>query len=177
MKPIRIAGLLLLAMPLAAAELSFDGEIAARESASISPPEIDDLWQLALTQLAADGTPVKQGEVVAAFDSSEVLRTLSGKQSALKEKETQRERLRLELEERERTEALATADLNTGDQDPGTSGFNVTTALRAWTAGESNHGWAFQYNTSDAWMFAASEHESLLLRPRLVVAWKPAGAL
>jgi hypothetical protein len=74
------------------------------------------------------------------------------------------------------TEALATADLNTGDQNPGTSGFNVTTALRAWTAGESNHGWAFQYNTSDAWMFAASEHESLLLRPRLVVAWKPAGA-
>lgn len=73
------------------------------------------------------------------------------------------------------TEALATADLNTGDQDPGTSGFNVTSALRAWSAGDSNHGWSFQYNTSDAWMFAASEHESLLMRPRLVVAWKPAG--
>lgn len=99
----------LAAAPLAAAELSFDGEIAARESVSISPPAIDDLWQLTLTQLAPDGTPVKKDQVVAAFDSSQVLRTLTEKQSALKEKETQRERLRLELAERERTEALATA--------------------------------------------------------------------
>ncbi|HQW81105.1 MAG: efflux RND transporter periplasmic adaptor subunit [Rhodanobacteraceae bacterium] len=103
------AGLLLASLSSAAAELSFDGEIAARESASISPPAIDDLWQLTLTQLAADGTPVKKGQVVAAFDSSEVMRKLTEKQSALKEKETQRERLRLELAERVRTEALATA--------------------------------------------------------------------
>jgi len=109
MKPAMIAGLLLASLPLLAAELSFDGEIAARESASISPPPIDDLWQLTLTQLAPDGTPVKKDQVVAAFDSSEVMRKLTERQSALKEKETQRERLRLELAERERTEALATA--------------------------------------------------------------------
>ena len=105
----RIALFCLAAAPLAAAELSFDGEIAARESAAISPPAIDDLWQLTLTQLVPDGTPVKKDQVVAAFDSSQVMRTLTEKQSALKEKETQRERLRLELAERERTEALATA--------------------------------------------------------------------
>ena len=109
MKLLRIALICLAASPLAAAELSFDGEIAARESAAISPPAIDDLWQLTLTQLVSDGTPVKKDQVVAAFDSSQVLRTLTEKQSALKEKETQRERLRLELAERERTEALATA--------------------------------------------------------------------
>lgn len=109
MKRLTAATLLLACLPLAAAELSFDGEIAARESASISPPAIDDLWQLTLTQLAPDGTPVKQGQVVAAFDSSQVSRTLTEKQSALKEKETQRERLRLELAERVRTEELATA--------------------------------------------------------------------
>lgn len=109
MKLLRILLACLAAAPLAAAELSFDGEIAARESVSISPPAIDDLWQLTLTQLAPDGTPVKKDQVVAAFDSSQVLRTLTEKQSALKEKETQRERLRLELAERERTEALATA--------------------------------------------------------------------
>lgn len=109
MNLLRIVLACLAAAPLAAAELSFDGEIAARESVSISPPAIDDLWQLTLTQLAPDGTPVKKDQVVAAFDSSQVLRTLTEKQSALKEKETQRERLRLELAERERTEALATA--------------------------------------------------------------------
>lgn len=109
MKLLHIALICLAAAPLAAAELSFDGEIAARESAAISPPAIDDLWQLTLTQLVPDGTPVKKDQVVAAFDSSQVLRTLTEKQSALKEKETQRERLRLELAERERTETLATA--------------------------------------------------------------------
>jgi multidrug resistance efflux pump len=109
MNLLRIVLACLAAAPLAAAELSFDGEIAARESVAISPPAIDDLWQLTLTQLAPDGTPVKKDQVVAAFDSSQVLRTLTEKQSALKEKETQRERLRLELAERERTEALATA--------------------------------------------------------------------
>ena len=109
MKSLLIAGLALAAGSLAAAELSFDGEIAARESAAISPPAIDDLWQLTLTQLVPDGTPVTKDQVVAAFDSSEVMRGLTEKQSALKEKETQRERLRLELAERERTEALATA--------------------------------------------------------------------
>ncbi len=109
MKSLLIAGLVLAAGSLAAAELSFDGEIAARESAAISPPAIDDLWQLTLTQLVPDGTPVTKDQVVAAFDSSEVMRGLTEKQSALKEKETQRERLRLELAERERTEALATA--------------------------------------------------------------------
>ena len=109
MKTIIATSLLLASLSLAAAELSFDGEIAARESAAISPPAIDDLWQLTLTQLAPDGTPVKKDQVVAAFDSSEVMRKLTEKQSALKEKETQRERLRLELAERVRTEALATA--------------------------------------------------------------------
>jgi multidrug resistance efflux pump len=109
MKLLQFAALCLAVAPLAAAELSFDGEIAARESVAISPPAIDDLWQLTLTQLAPDGTPVKKDQVVAAFDSSQVMRTLTEKQSALKEKETQRERLRLELAERERTEALATA--------------------------------------------------------------------
>ncbi len=109
MKRIVLTALLLANLPLLAAELSFDGEIAARESAAISPPEIDDLWQLTLTQLAPDGTPVKQGQVVAAFDSSEVMRKLTEKQSSLKEKETQRERLRLELGEREKNESLATA--------------------------------------------------------------------
>lgn len=95
--------------PLLAAELSFDGEIAARESSAVAPPSIDDLWQLTLTELVPDGTPVKKGQVVAAFDKSQVLRTLTEKQSALKEKETQRERLRIEHAERERNESLATA--------------------------------------------------------------------
>jgi HlyD family secretion protein len=109
MKTMMFCVLSLAAATTFAAELSFDGEIAARESASISPPAIDDLWQLTLTQLAPDGTPVQKGQVVAEFDSSEVTRRLMEKQSTLKEKETQRERLLLELDERARTESLATA--------------------------------------------------------------------
>ena len=106
---VRIALLALLALPVHAESLRLDGEVFARRSVQIAPPAIDDLWQLTLTQLVPDGTPVTKDQVVAAFDSSEVMRGLTEKQSALKEKETQRERLRLELAERERTEALATA--------------------------------------------------------------------
>lgn len=102
--------LMLLAAPLAAAPLTIDGEIVARSSAAIMPPAIDNLWQLNITQLTADGRPVKQGDVVVTFDGGEVQKNLVEKQSALNEKQTQLSRLRLDLAERERNEELATAE-------------------------------------------------------------------
>ncbi|WP_425614265.1 DNRLRE domain-containing protein [Anatilimnocola sp. NA78] len=72
------------------------------------------------------------------------------------------------------SEAATVAELNTGVQTIGSSGFDVTDSLRRWKSGEANHGWMFQFNTSDAWSFGSSEQESLLLRPKLIVAWLPA---
>ena len=92
------------------APLRMDGEVFARRSAQIAPPAIDNLWQLNITQLANDGTPVKAGDMVVTFDGGETQQRLVEKQSALAEKRSEREKLLLELAERERTERLATAE-------------------------------------------------------------------
>lgn len=90
--------------------LRINGEVYARETAALMPPSVDDLWNFNITMLAPDGGPVKKGDPVLSFDSSELMKKLVEKQSLLKEKLTQHDKLVLELAERERNEALATAE-------------------------------------------------------------------
>lgn len=90
--------------------LRIDGEVYALRAAQLIPPVVDRLWQLNITQLAPDGAPVKQGDPVLAFDSSQLTRDLTEKQSKLQEKQRELETLLLDLAERERTERLATAE-------------------------------------------------------------------
>lgn len=93
-----------------AGTLKIDGEVYAQRTASLMPPPVDDLWQFNITQLAADGSQVKQGEVVLAFDGSELMKRMIEKQSLLKEKQSQLDKLLLELAERQRNETLSTAE-------------------------------------------------------------------
>lgn len=94
----------------AAAPLRVDGEVYARRSSPLMPPNVERMWQFAITQLAPDGAPVKRGQTVISFDSSDVIKQLTEKRSQLKEKQSELEKLDLELAERERTERLATAE-------------------------------------------------------------------
>lgn len=97
--------------PAASAEtLSIDGEVYARTTAALLPPNIDRLWMLNITQLAPDGAPVEKGEVVLAFDGNELLQRLTEKNSKLAEKQRELETLVLDLAERERSVALETAE-------------------------------------------------------------------
>ncbi|MGO1070797.1 HlyD family secretion protein [Lysobacter sp. CA199] len=106
-----IAALLLtVALPAAAAPLRVDGEVYARRTSPLMPPSVDRMWQFNITQLATDGAPVKRGQPVISFDSSDVVKQLSEKQSQLKEKQSELEKLDLELAERERSERLATSE-------------------------------------------------------------------
>jgi len=114
MKRALVMLLLLLSMPVAAATLKIDGEVYAQRTASLMPPLVQDLWQFNITQLAPDGAPVRKGDVVLGFDTSQLMTQLLEKQSLLKEKQRQLEKLRLELAERQRTEALATAEARAG---------------------------------------------------------------
>lgn len=93
-----------------AGTLKIDGEVYAQRTSSLMPPAVDDLWQFNITQLAPDGSPVKQGDVVLAFDGSELMKRLTEKQSVLKEKQSQLDKLLLELDERARNERLSTAE-------------------------------------------------------------------
>lgn len=86
--------------------LRLDGEIAAARSVPISPPPVENQWNYQITQLAPDGSRVRAGQVVVAFDATDVQRRLQEADSKLKEKRSERERLILDLAERERTEAL-----------------------------------------------------------------------
>lgn len=97
--------------PAASAEaLSIDGEVYARSTAPLLPPNIDRLWMLNITRLAPDGAPVKQGEVVLAFDGSDLLQRLTEKNSKLAEKQRELDTLLLDLAERERSAELETAE-------------------------------------------------------------------
>ncbi len=86
------------------------GDVYARSTAAITPPAVDDLWQLTITQMASDGQNVKKGDPVVSFDGGEVMKQLSAKQSELEEKLRTQEKLRLELADKARTEMLATAE-------------------------------------------------------------------
>ena len=97
---------LMVAGPLTAQALRLEGEIAAARSEAISPPAVQNQWQFQITQLAPDGSRVQAGQVVVAFDATDVQRRLQDAESRLKEKRSERERLLLDLAERERTEAL-----------------------------------------------------------------------
>ena len=97
-----------------AGTLRIDGEVYAQRTASLMPPPVEDIWQFNITRLAADGSQVKQGDVVLAFDGNELMKRLTGKQSLLKEKQSQLDKLLLELAERERNERLGTAEARSG---------------------------------------------------------------
>lgn len=108
------AGLLAVAAGLAsgsasAQTLRIDGEVYARRSAALLPPAVDRLWRFNITRLAPDGAPVEQGDIVVAFDTSDLVRQLSEAQSALEEKRRELEKLELDIAERARSERLATA--------------------------------------------------------------------
>lgn len=86
------------------------GEIYARTTAAISPPQIEDLWQLTVTQMAGDGQTVKTGDPIVSFDGGEIVKQLTAKSSELEEKKRTQEKLRLELAEKGRTETLTAAE-------------------------------------------------------------------
>ncbi|MGN2242869.1 HlyD family secretion protein [Frateuria sp. GZRR33] len=97
--------------PAAAAHapLSIAGELFAQSSLAISPPAVDGLWQLTVTQMADDGAKVKKGEPLVVFDGSEVTKNLTAKRSELAEKQRKQEQLKLDLADRTREAELATA--------------------------------------------------------------------
>jgi multidrug resistance efflux pump len=89
--------------------LHVDGEIYAQQSLAISPPAVDGLWQMTVTQMASDGEVVKKGDMLVVFEGGEVIKNLTAKKGELAEKRRKQEQLRLDLADREREAELATA--------------------------------------------------------------------
>ena len=92
-----------------ATPVKMTGEVYPRQSVAIMPPHVEDLWQMTVTQMAADGQTVKKGEPLVTFDGGDLAKNLAARQSELKEKQRQQEKLRLELAVKAREEELAVA--------------------------------------------------------------------
>lgn len=87
----------------------FEGELFARDSAALMPPGIENLWQFNITELAADGSLVEEGQKVVGFDAGTLLQNLQIKQSQLAEKRSELDKLLLQQDDRARSDALQTA--------------------------------------------------------------------
>ncbi len=89
--------------------LLIDGDVFARRSLAISPPAVDGLWQMTVTQMASDGEFVKKGATLVVFDGTEIVKNLTAKKGQLGEKLRTQEQLKLDLADRAREAELATA--------------------------------------------------------------------
>jgi hypothetical protein len=72
------------------------------------------------------------------------------------------------------TETVATAVVSTGNlvSTKGTRSFDVTATLRAWQAGDKNHGWAIVNDGADTWTFRSQEWSAPAERPMLTVIYE-----
>ncbi|HET9992258.1 MAG TPA: HlyD family efflux transporter periplasmic adaptor subunit [Kofleriaceae bacterium] len=61
------------------AEIS--GELEAIDSTDIHPPNVGEIWNFKIAQIASEGDDVKAGEPLVAFDPSEVMRSLETMQN------------------------------------------------------------------------------------------------
>lgn len=95
--------------PATGKAITATGEIYAQSTIAIVPPQIENLWQLNITQMADDGSQVKKGQPVVVFAGGDLMQDLPAKQSELAEKQRTQEKLRLELADKARVAALATA--------------------------------------------------------------------
>ncbi len=57
------------------------GELAAVDSTDIHPPNIGEIWDFKISNLASDGDDVKTGAPIVAFDPSNVMRALENMQN------------------------------------------------------------------------------------------------
>lgn len=89
--------------------LQASGEIYARDTIALMPPQIEGLWRLNITQMAGDGDKVKKGESVVVFAAGNIAQELPSSQSKLKEKQRALDKLKLDIADHARDVQLATA--------------------------------------------------------------------
>lgn len=62
-------------------EVDVSGTLRAVDSDAINPPSVRDTWEFTISMMVPEGTTVKQGEPILAFDASELRRLLERKQA------------------------------------------------------------------------------------------------
>lgn len=73
------------------------GTLRAVESSVLGPPQIRDVWQFKIAMMADEGTEVKAGEPILAFDPSELQQRLQTKLADLDSARTEVEKKRIDI--------------------------------------------------------------------------------
>ncbi len=86
------------------------GTLAAVDSGSFGPPQVADTWDFKISMLAPEGTDIKKGQPVMAFDTSELRKRLDEKSAEAEQARKEIEKKRADLALRREDERLQLAD-------------------------------------------------------------------
>jgi HlyD family secretion protein len=92
------------------AGLDVTGTLSAIDSGSFGPPQVDDVWDYKLSMIAPEGSDVKQGQQVLAFDTTELQKRLDEKRAESEQSLKEIEKSRADLALRREDEKLKLAD-------------------------------------------------------------------
>jgi HlyD family secretion protein len=88
------------------------GTLASVQSVRIGPPQVSDIWDYKIAFMAPEGAPVREGQPVLGFDTSELERQLLDKRAERDsaQKELEKKQTDLEIARRDRQLELAEAE-------------------------------------------------------------------
>lgn len=86
------------------------GTLSAVQSVLIGPPQVSEVWDYKIAFLAPEGAPVRQGQPVVGFDTSELEQTLAQKMAERDSADQELEKLRVNLEKSREEDELRLAE-------------------------------------------------------------------
>ena len=86
------------------------GTLAAVDSGSFGPPQVNDVWDFKISMIAPEGTDVKVGRPVLGFDTTELQKRLDEKSAESEQARKEIEKARADLALRREDEKLKLAD-------------------------------------------------------------------
>jgi HlyD family secretion protein len=86
------------------------GTLSAVDSGSFGPPQVNDVWDFKISMLAPEGSDVKAGQPVLAFDTTELQKRLEEKSAESEQARKEIEKNRADLALRREDEKLKLAD-------------------------------------------------------------------
>ena len=90
--------------------IDISGTLAAVDSGNFGPPQIGDTWDFKISMLAPEGTDIKKGQPVMAFDASELRKRLDEKSAEAEQARKEIEKKSADLALRREDERLQLAD-------------------------------------------------------------------
>jgi len=86
------------------------GSLASAQAGTFGPPQLDDVWDFKISMMAPEGTEVRTGEPILAFDTSELRKRLDEKSAEAEQARKEIEKRQADLKLRREDEKMNLAD-------------------------------------------------------------------